>query len=139
MVKPVRFGRATSFSAPGKWSPNPGTVEWYQKEDYLRPGVLSPLHSVIAGHVSYNGEPDVFADLEDVKIGDTVIVTYASGAKYTFTVKQIIVETKTKIQNDQRVWGYHKPARSVALFTCDDEFGTCEGGHLCGNRAIIAA
>jgi LPXTG-site transpeptidase (sortase) family protein len=139
VVDPVSIGHATSFTATQVWSPVPGVAEWYQVDDYPKPGKSSTLNSVIAAHVAYSGEPDAFAQLEDVKVGDKVIVTYASKQTYTFTVIEIIVEDKEVIRSNQRVWGYQaNKSRSTVLFTCDDQSGYRSDGHRRDNRAVIA-
>lgn len=138
IVKPVRIGSGTSFEGK-RWSPVPGTAEWYQVDDYPKPGKLSTLNSVIAAHVAYSGEPDAFAQLEDVKEGDKVIVTYASKQTYTYTVTKIIVEDKLVIRNNQQIWGERSTKRrSTILFTCDDQSGYRSDGTRRDNRAVIA-
>lgn len=139
IVMPVAISDYTSFTGRQVWSPQPGTAEWYQVDDYPKPGTSSTLKSIIAAHVAYSGEPDVFANLEAVEVGDEVIVTYASKQTYTFIVTAIIVDDKVTIRDNQDIWGYAADEqRSTVLFTCDDQSGYRLDGHRRDNRAVIA-
>lgn len=103
------------LSPSGEISPPPGVTQWYDKT--VTPG--RPGISVIAGHVTYNG-PDVFAKLEEVKVGDKVTVGYADGSSKEFVVTREKSVDKNALRTDQSVWG-ESATPVLALITCDDK------------------
>ena len=128
---------AMSLTSPTVWSPEPGVAEWHQKNVHPKPGVVSPYHAIIGGHVDYNG-PDVFANLSSAEVGDTVVVTYRSGDEYRFVVNTIFTGDKESMSVDPRIKGSHPDAQSVVLLTCDDGSGYLADGHRVDNLAVIA-
>lgn len=139
IVEAVRLSTGTSLSSGGDvWSPKSGWAEWYQPDGYPRPGVLATRPAVIGGHVAYSGKPDVFANLEQVEVGDIVQVTYQSGVEYKFQVGKIAVADKEAMRTEQSIWGEGPESRTVVLMTCDDGSGFGPDGHRRDNRAVWA-
>lgn len=98
----------------GEISPPQGVTQWYNAT--VSPG--SPGIAVIAGHVTYNDVPDVFANLEQVKVGDTITVGYANGTKKEFVAVREKSVDKEALRTDQTVWGSSSTPQLV-LITCD--------------------
>lgn len=138
IVEPIIIGKGTSFTENGVWNPVPGYAEWYSLDDHPLPCTLSTLRSVIAGHVAYDGEPNVFFTLDQVVIGDIVVVTYRSGYECRLVVTDIINEDKEVLRTNQSVWGFNPESRTVILFTCDDQDGFRSDGHRKNNLAVVA-
>ena len=97
----------------GEISPPPGVTQWYN-------ATVSPGQNgiaVIAGHVTYDG-PDVFANLEKVKVGDQLSVGFADGSSKKFVVVREKSVDKQALRTDQSVWG-SSSTPSLVLITCD--------------------
>lgn len=119
------------LTASGEISPPPGVTQWYDAT--VSPG--RPGISVIAGHVTYNG-PDVFADLEKVKVNDTIEVGYADGSHKGFVVTREKSVDKEALQHDQSVWGSSQ-SPVLALITCDAQ-SKLVGKHHVNNFVVWA-
>lgn len=118
--------------AQGQINPPEGVVQWYNKS--VVPGAKGI--SVIAGHVEYNG-PDVFAELDQLDVGDIVTVDYADGSSRRFRVYAEEPVNKKTLQTDRRVWGTSdKPI--LALITCDSA-SQVVGNHHTDNYVVWAA
>ncbi|MDO5502730.1 MAG: class F sortase [Actinomycetia bacterium] len=120
----------------GKINPPAGTVMWYTGHDRVAPGEVGT--SVIAGHVVANGRPDAFAQLAQVREGDTVEVTDAAGESSTYEVVRAEVVDKDDLTMDAHVWGPNSSVRRLAIVTCDDAFGFRSDGHRAANYVVIA-
>ncbi len=118
-------------------NPEQGDLIWFDGYDRVEPGHIGT--SVVAAHVTYEGEPDVFSDLEDVSVGDPITIRYADGAEATFAVTAAEVIDKTEVQTDPRVWGAQDDARRLVLITCDDALGFREDGHRSANLVVFAS
>lgn len=114
----------------GTISPAPGVTQWYDAT--VSPG--QPGISVIAGHVTWNGNPDVFEKLEKMKVGDKFTISYADGTKKTFVANREKSVDKTQLQSDQTVWGTSKTP-VVALITCD-ALSPVQGVHHTNNFVV---
>lgn len=121
------------LSSAGTISPPPGVTQWYNAT--VTPG--KPGISVIAGHVTWNSTPDVFAKLEDVKVGDKIVVGYADGTSKTFKANREKSVNKTDLQKDQSVWG-SSATPVLALITCDAK-SPVKGVHHTNNFVVWAA
>lgn len=85
---------------------------WYDGSP--TPGELGP--AVLAGHVGYNGTPGVFADLEDVVVGDAVRVRRDDGSVARFTITSTEEYAKDAFPTDE-VYGDVDHA-GLRLITC---------------------
>lgn len=142
IVARATIGPATSRVPLGngryKWSPVPGTTEWYQPKDHPRPGEMSRKYAIIAGHVWYGGH-DVFTDLYKVKKGDIIAIAYDSGSSYKFKVNTVFTEDKNDLAKAGVVWDEMPKLRQrLALVTCDAGNGFRPSGERRDNRVVLA-
>lgn len=118
---------ASTPRADEEFVPPRGEANWWAAPGWPRPGVKSAYRSVIAGHVSAYGEPDVFHGLLEAREGDTVRVLYDSDTVVTFVVDKANIDVgKLSVVQDPRfdwVWDSPKgtPSRVVSLFTCNPD------------------
>lgn len=115
-IPSIGFDRKVSslgLTDDGQISPPPGVTQWYNAT--VSPG--QPGISVIAGHVTYDG-PDVFTNLEKVKVGDELTVGFANGSSKKFVVEREKSVDKNALRTDQSVWGT-STTPSLVLVTCD--------------------
>lgn len=84
----------------------------------FRPG--EPGNSVIAGHLDTNtGGPAVFWDLNKLRPGDEVVVTYANGDRYTFTVQgSELYDANAQGPTIEKIFGSSLTS-DLNLVTCD--------------------
>jgi len=120
----------------GEINPPQGEVTWYTGHDRATPGRLGT--AVIAGHVSYYSEPDVFADLDQVADGDKVTITFADGVTLEMDIVSTHLVDKDELQSSDLVWGDQKDSRRLAIVTCDETLGFGEDGHRKANFVAIA-
>lgn len=120
----------------GEIDPPQGEVMWFTGHDRVAPGQLGT--AVVAGHVSYYGEPDVFADLASVHEGDRVTITYADGSTADFTIVSTHLVDKSELQQSDLVWGDQTDSRRLAIVTCDEALGFGTDGHRRANFVAIA-
>ncbi len=125
------------LSDQGTISPDQGQMMWFTGNDRVEPG--QPGIAVVAAHVDYAGEPDVFADLEDASPGEPIVVGYADGTELEFTITSAEVIDKATLQSDPRVWGRQSDRAELALVTCDDALGYREDGHRTANLVVFAS
>ena len=124
------------LSRDGIIDPDPGSVMWFDGADRVTPGDKGT--AVIAAHVSVEGKPDVFANLSEVGVGDTVDVTNTDGTVSHFVVKTATAMPKSRVTTDQAVWGPNARTLRLAILTCDDAFGFRGDGHRVANLVLIA-
>ena len=91
---------------------DPAVAGWYTRGP--APGALGP--AVIAGHVTWNGEPAVFYELGSLRSGDTVEVDRSDGKTAVFTVQRVARFPKDEFPT-QAVYGPVNHA-SLRLITC---------------------
>ena len=103
------------------------------------PGVALSLlgTAVVAAHVATGTRADVFADLADVDVGDTVEV-FEDGRSVTYRVTRASAIDKKKVTTDQTVWGANTSRTRLAIITCDDAYGLRGDGHRVANFVVIA-
>ncbi|MGB3764887.1 MAG: sortase [Ornithinimicrobium sp.] len=128
---------AGGLSDQGTISPGQGQLMWFTGNDRVEPGHRGT--AVVAAHVDYAGEPDVFADLEDASAGETITVGYSDGMELTFTITGAEVIDKAALQTDPRVWGRNSDRAELVLITCDDALGYRADGHRSANLVVFAA
>lgn len=120
----------------GTIDPAPGDAIWHVGSGRVVPGQVGT--AVIAGHVVYDDEPDVFYDLPEVTEGDIVTVGYGNGETREFVITQTQQMSKEGLQRAPSVWGNQKDVARIALITCDDSLGFRSDGHSRANFVAIA-
>lgn len=125
------------LSGDGTINPGAGELVWFTGHGRVAPGRRGT--TVIAGHVSYQGAPDVFADLSKVRVGDEVRLRRSTGGERRYQVTDVDIVGKTELPLDDRVWGPHGRSSRLVLITCDDELGYRADGHRAANLVVIAA
>lgn len=120
----------------GAINPGRGEAIWFDGRDRAVPGDLGI--AVVAGHVDYYGEPDVFAELHQVRTGDELTITQQDGDVLDLTVVRTEVLDKEAVRTSDLVWGEVTDRRLVALVTCDDELGWRADGHRAANLVVLA-
>lgn len=117
----------------GRLIPPAGRVGWLADTGWPRPGVQSRYRSIMTGHVSANGLPDVFSRLADAQVGDKVEIEYDSGeVVYLVIAVAPISVGKTTVTSDHGFdWVWESPnkqaERIVSLFTCNPNSEHTEG------------
>ena len=82
------------------------------------PGELGP--AIIAGHVSWAGQPGVFFNLRDISSGDEIAITRHDGSTARFRVTRVERFAKDEFPT-QAVYGDLDHA-GLRLITCGGEF-----------------
>ncbi|WP_084103525.1 class F sortase [Demequina sp. NBRC 110056] len=98
-----------------------------------RPGAVGP--AVIAGHVSWNGDPSVFFRLTEIEPGDRIDVHQADGATVTFEVTRIEQHPKDDFPTVAVYANTSGP--ELRLITCGGEFDSSTG-HFDDNVVVFA-
>lgn len=124
------------LSEDGTISPPRSTVMWFDGNGRVAPG--QPGISVVAAHVMYGDDPDVFVDLERVRVGDTFTLIGRSGTTQRWQVSAVEVFDKGELSHDDRVWGPQREAPQLAVVTCDSSLGFRDDGHRVANRLVLA-
>jgi LPXTG-site transpeptidase (sortase) family protein len=116
----------------GILEPPPGQVIWYQKSPH--PGEIGA--SVIVGHDEWNG-PSSFWNLDEIKKGDAVLLSCASGQTLKFVAKSYKSELKTAVQRDASVWKPQVGYPELVVITCD-KFSPVVSHHHLSNFVVYA-
>lgn len=120
----------------GTISPDQGQVIWYTGGDRAVPGAEGI--AIIAGHVDYHGEPDVFARLHELDPGDLLTIGQVDGEVLDLTVVHMETMSKEQLRHSGLVWSDRTDKRLVALVTCDDALGRRADGHRLANLVVVA-
>ena len=120
----------------GTIDPARGEAIWHVGSRRVAPG--QPGTAVLAGHASFDDQPDVFFDLPEVSEGDVVTIGYGNGETREFVVTQAQQLSKQGLQRAPAVWGNQDDVARIALITCDDSLGLRSDGHSLGNFVAIA-
>lgn len=133
----------TQMDAAGDLDPEPRTVGWYGEPQWgTTPGERSPYAGILAGHVVYDGLKDVFWNLEDVRAGDVVVVTYGDGTQAAFEADAdaVSVEKEALTQDPAHRWAWEPGGDDarVTLITCDLVPGTGLAGNAFNNWVVQA-
>ncbi len=109
-----------------------GVAGWYRLGN--KPGASGP--AVIVAHVDTKSGPDVFYRLRDLRAGDTVDVTYTTGAVVRFAVQRSEEHGKSALPV-ARIW--NQTADPVLrLITCTGAFDRASG-HYVDNLIVYAS
>lgn len=124
------------LTAQGTVDPDQGETIWYDGSGRVVPGQLGT--AVIAAHMIYYEEPDVFYDLGEVEEGDLVTVGYHNGTTRDFVITDTEQISKKGLQTAPQVWGDQDDVARIALITCDDSLGERSDGRREANFVAIA-
>jgi LPXTG-site transpeptidase (sortase) family protein len=105
---------------------------WFERGP--RPGAVGP--AVIAGHVSWNGEPSVFFRLTELTTGDQITVEQADGSTVAFEVMR--TEQHPKDEFPTVAVYANTEAPELRLITCGGEFDSSTG-HFDDNIVVFAS
>lgn len=125
----------TYLDAQKVLAPPFGTAGWYAESGWPKPGHRGA--SILVGHINHGGQPDVFWNLPQVRVGDTVTVSYASGQQVRFRITRSQASPKTVVPTDDTIWDYDNPRPLLRLITCDPTT-PLRGGHYEGNWVVWA-
>ncbi len=116
--------------------PPPGKIGWYGPVGWpIVPGNLSDKRGILAGHVGGGGRSGVFRDLDSVRRGDIVTLTYEldngslTVAKFVVT-KGPLKAPKNDVYRSSKydwVWESSGEERVITLFTCNLEAQHIDG------------
>jgi sortase A len=104
-------------------------VGWF--EPGTKPGERG--NAVLAGHVDSKTGPAIFFNLNELEVGDEVMVTGEKGKKLTFIVRDKKVFPKDNAPVSE-IFGYTS-RRQLNLITCTGTFDRKQGGHI--DRLVI--
>jgi sortase (surface protein transpeptidase) len=104
--------------------PAPADAGWFSEGP--SPGALGP--AVIAGHVTWNGAPEVFYRLGALRRGDQVTVTREDGKIAVFTVTRVAQFSKSRFPS-RAVYGRIDHA-GLRLITCGGTYDAARHRYL---------
>lgn len=104
--------------------PAPADAGWFSEGP--SPGALGP--AVIAGHVTWNGAPEVFYRLGALRRGDQVTVTREDGKTAVFTVTRVAQFSKSRFPS-RAVYGRIDHA-GLRLITCGGTYDASRHRYL---------
>lgn len=114
--------------------PPDSNVAWYHENGaWPKPGYPGP--SVLVAHINHNGKPGAFWNLQVVKPGDSVGVSYSSGDTVTFIITAVERPQKVFLPSD-KIWNATKRP-VLRLVTCDP-VTDFQNGHYLGNVLVYA-
>jgi hypothetical protein len=102
---------------------DPTTAGWHAGSAV--PGETGP--AVIAGHVDWAGAPGIFARLDEVAVGDPVVVGRTDGTTQRFTVTRVVRYAKAAFPAAE-VYGA-TPDAELRLITCGGAFDPVSGSY----------
>ncbi|MEC4015311.1 class F sortase [Streptomyces sp. H27-D2] len=110
---------------------DPAKAGWYTPGP--APGAQGP--SVIAGHVTWNGEPSVFFRLASLKAGDRIDVTRRDGRTAVFTVQRIARYAKDRFPTVEVYRNLDHAG--LRLITCGGEYSKSD--HRYADNIVVYA
>jgi hypothetical protein len=110
---------------------DPSQAGWYIEGP--SPGSLGP--AIIAGHVTWNGEPGVFFKLGQLRRGDRVVVHRADGTIAVFSVRRVVSFSKARFPT-RAVFGPIDHA-GLRLITCGGLYD--ESAHRYLDNVVVFA
>ncbi|UOY01419.1 class F sortase [Blastococcus sp. PRF04-17] len=87
-----------------------------------------PGPAVVAGHVDWAGAPGVFARLDELAVGDPVVVQHADGTTHRFAVTRVERHAKAAFPTSA-VYGA-TPGAELRLITCGGAFDAATGSYV---------
>jgi len=117
---------AIGLTAAGALVPpaDPAVAGWYA--DSSVPGDAGP--AVVAGHVDWAGEPGVFARLDELAVGDPVLVRRADGTTVSFAVTRVERHAKADFPT-ATVYGT-TTGPELRLITCGGAFDRARDSYV---------
>lgn len=114
-----------------------GVPEDVDQVGWFEPGfkVGAKGHAVLAGHVDSLTGPAVFYELDQVKIGETVILTGPDGRKMVFKVTDL-TSYETDDAPIEKIFG-SSDKRLISLITCTGDYNRDIGSHE--ERLVVTA
>ncbi len=109
---------------------NAWTTGWFAGSP--RPGMTGP--AVIVGHVHYNGQDGVFANLASLVYGDRIVVVTANGAREVFRVTRVSRFLKAHFPSELVYGDVSSP--QLRLITCD---GYDARGNVYNDNLVVFA
>ena len=103
---------------------DPGLAGWFSRGP--SPGALGP--AVIAGHVTWDGEPAVFHRLGSLQRGDQVTVSRKDGKAAVFTVSRVTRFSKSQFPTEE-IYGAIDHA-GLRLITCGGTYDAARHRYL---------
>lgn len=108
----------------GELNPDPQIAGWYGPPQWTTtPGERSVHPGVIAGHVIHSGLKDVFWNLQTLKAGSIVVITYDDGTqaefRTDFDVRSMDKDDLTQSPDYAWAWELPEAGNKVTLITCD--------------------
>lgn len=108
----------------GELNPDPQIAGWYGPPQWTTtPGERSAHPGVIAGHVIHSGLKDVFWNLQTLKAGSIVVITYDDGTqaefRTDFDVRSMDKDDLTQSPDYAWAWELPEAGNKVTLVTCD--------------------
>lgn len=133
----------TQMNEANELDPDPQTVGWYGAPQWgTDPGERSPYAGILAGHVVYYGVKDVFWNLDAVRAGDVVVLTYDDGSQAVFEADAdaVSVEKEALTQDPANRWAWEPGGDDarLTLITCDLVPGTGMAGNAFNNWVVQA-
>ncbi len=134
----------TQTNEDGVIFPEEMTVGWYGPPQWgTTPGELSSHPGVLAAHVTNrDGGKDLFYNLERLKAGDRVEISYDDGTTAVFEVdKDAVSVDKGALTGEPEhrwAWELDEPGRKVTLITCDLGSQTGFGPDVANNWVVQA-
>lgn len=107
-------------------------VGWYYQT--RQPGEIGP--AVMAGHIDSARGPAVFHRLDELVVGDQVIVEDGAGTRRTFSVTGSGQYPKEALPDE--VFGFAQPVPQLRLITCGGAFDRTSG-HYRDNYVVYAS
>lgn len=102
----------------------PMQASWYDQSP--TPGEVGP--AIVLGHVNGNGQPGIFAELNEVAAGQEVIVDRADGSQAVFRVSHVDNFRKDSFPTDL-VYN-DTPNSQLRLITCGGEYDAANRSYL---------
>ncbi len=96
--------------------PGASDVGWYR----FNPTPGEAGSAVLAAHIQYNGEPGVFRYLDDVAIGDEVVIHFDDGSQAEFQVVELAQYVKDELPKERVFAKDGEPV--LTLITCGGDF-----------------
>ncbi len=96
--------------------PGADSVGWYR----FNPTPGEAGSSVLAAHISFNGDPGVFRYLDDVEIGERVVVAFDDGTRAEFEIIELAQYDKQELPDDRVFAKDGEPV--LTLITCGGDF-----------------